>query len=830
MEQAERIWRILEAQRAQIRELEQALTGLESMDVIRQNDQLRASLREHASQLSLLEKKAATLDAENKRLKEALTDLMLSQKLSLTAYSKKMIELYYAGDEADSANRLIALEARCRERLRIVKAASEQNASALNAALHGNINAQEAAVQEAILEARRKEAAGRASLKGQTDSEYRRLSASPITDKHIERSLKTGGLEWKLGSRAANIAGVLLILLGVIFGLQYTYTHFLYSSELKGAAAFLLGALFLIAGEWCSRRERFRSVFSKGMSAGGVAILYASASLSYFNLRILTMAPALFVCILITAIAFFLSLRHSAAVVAVFALLGGYLPIFALSGDAFVLYGALFYFLILNLFTLALASWKKWPVFNLFSFSLQWLGVLYIYGRFSDLLPSAFRLLYLSGVFLMYMGVILIQPIRAKTKIITSDIVLLALNTAFNCTAIYVLLNAPAAFGYNGLLAVLFLTVYWAGGKLLNRFLPRDVRAATVFYLTAFTFAILIIPFQFGVRWLAMGWLVEGTAAAVFGILRKESWYERAGLSIAALCLCAFPSDIARGFSAPDLFFFKASCLTAGLIAILAAYHRVSAGNALFWATRKGGYVKGYQFALAVGAYVYAVYASLYLYDKFGGDSLFSAMLLSVSVTFLYAFALRRIRRLAAQTIEIFSLVLTASGAASLVLINLISTGRHFRDSLFSARLLLILSDLFAVCAAYEFGQRIANRFTRFSEWMTLAVSGFGLLLTVMVLTVQFRFGAESVILSAVLVAAAIGWILAGFMSRNKKLRVSGLALTLFATAKVFLLDLSFLRNELRILSYFLFGAALIGISFVYQIFTKKLGEKTDQN
>jgi uncharacterized membrane protein len=48
------------------------------------------------------------------------------------------------------------------------------------------------------------------------------------------------------------------------------------------------------------------------------------------------------------------------------------------------------------------------------------------------------------------------------------------------------------------------------------------------------------------------------------------------------------------------------------------------------------------------------------------------------------------------------------------------------------------------------------------------------------------------------------------------------------AVAKLFLIDLPDLTGGYRIISYFAFGATLLGISFVYQYFSKQFALKLD--
>jgi len=88
-------------------------------------------------------------------------------------------------------------------------------------------------------------------------------------------------------------------------------------------------------------------------------------------------------------------------------------------------------------------------------------------------------------------------------------------------------------------------------------------------------------------------------------------------------------------------------------------------------------------------------------------------------------------------------------------------------------------------------------------------------------LIVQYNMAFTSIALSIIYVIASLLWIIFGFVKRFVFMRRFGLCLSVLAIAKLFLLDLPGLTDGHRIVSYFAFGATLLGISFVYQYFSK---------
>lgn len=76
---------------------------------------------------------------------------------------------------------------------------------------------------------------------------------------------------------------------------------------------------------------------------------------------------------------------------------------------------------------------------------------------------------------------------------------------------------------------------------------------------------------------------------------------------------------------------------------------------------------------------------------------------------------------------------------------------------------------------------------------------------------------AAQVVLSAVWLLWAAGLIAAGIRRNAPGLRWQGLALLLVVVGKTFLIDLSFLDQGYRILSFLIVGALLVAVSFLYQ-------------
>lgn len=108
-------------------------------------------------------------------------------------------------------------------------------------------------------------------------------------------------------------------------------------------------------------------------------------------------------------------------------------------------------------------------------------------------------------------------------------------------------------------------------------------------------------------------------------------------------------------------------------------------------------------------------------------------------------------------------------------------------------------------------------------EWYPLVLSFYFILLLTQNLIIQYSLEFNNAVISIIYIATALAWITFGFIKRYVLIRRFGLGLSTLSVAKLFLIDLAFLTQGYRIVSYFVFGIILIAISFVYQYFNKRI-------
>ena len=823
---------IIERQRELLAELEAERRSIEDSDLVKENAELKAQLDKLRADFEQISNSAAMLAGENANLKSALYAQIYNERVKIVNTTAQKLNVYFSTGVYGELNRLSALEYNVKARIDYIRGALAHYNFSLYDETYARLNELSYILDSRVAEVRAYAAQMSSAFSQEEFDELEALKSEQISDEQVREIAKKNNLERFVGLKVLNTVGVLLLIVGAITLARFAYVQL--SAPLKGAMLFALGAIMLISGEILSRKKP--NVFSLGISAGGVGILYAALATSYFILEILPMYPAIAVCVLITAVAFILSNRYNSQTIAVFALIGGYLPMYSFGADAAATYGSMVYFIVLNLLALLFSFRKKWRVLSFGGMYLNIIATFYIcYSLLgsTDVLDMTLTIVYVFFAFLIYTAIPIISTYLTKAKFSKLDVGLLAINTFFSSLMMYWAFYSFSLLDYIGLLAVAFAVVYLSLGRVITKLFSGEERiTSALFYLTGLAFVVLIVPLQFDRVWLSLGWLAEGVLLAAYGVIRNEKRLKLAGLIIGALCLGAFLLFDCTWVS-HYLFVYKYSAITLGSLVILGAYmsKKIMAGQ----------FERIYKHFALANVWVFAMYMILKelwdaLYPSFRGQAVYNLDYLlgalAVVVTFALAYAYPRIKLLSGLGIKILSIVLYAIGIITLAAMNstIAPVARlyfHAGTPSFGVTVIgtavILVTGVMSVFALRDIMTMAVTGRKLGVEWYPLAISGYFVVILTQNLIAQYGLSFSSAAISIIYVLTALAWIIFGFARRYSFIRRFGLGLAILSVAKLFLIDLASLTEGYRIISYFALGITLIAISFVYQYFSKRL-------
>ncbi|MDF2985081.1 MAG: Protein of unknown function transrane [Eubacterium sp.] len=834
---------ILTRQKEIVTNLESEISKIEATDLLNENQNLNKELERYKELFEKEKANSLLVTEENKKLRNAIYEQLYSEKLQILNLVNKKLDVYYNSNIEGEINRLKAYEIAVKSRIDNMTGLLEANRVNVQDEMYFRISELSKLLEERLKQAREEILRNSEAFNENRNAEYHKLRQEQLSEEEIKGRIKQNNIEAFIGLNIINKLGVLLLIIGVITAAQFAY--FRLPDLLKCIFIFVLGILMVLAGELLNKRKP--NVFSLGITSGGIAILYVALALSYFNFGVLGMFPALGLCILITAAAFVLSQRYDSQTISVFALVGGYLPILSVSGSMAMIYSAMIYFIVLNVLALIISVNKRWIVTAYVGFWLNVAGSVYILlilfnERTSDALFSVDDLIaifYIVLAFIIYTLIPIVGTYRKKLAFRNSDIVLLALNTVLSSLLLYSVFYIVALEDYTGILAVAFAAVYISMGRFIESFMEKERKVRALFYITGLTFVALVIPFQFDKMWFSLGWLIEGVVLLSYGIVKEIRSFKRAGAIISLLCLAAFLLI--------DVLYFEDSIFTCKYLAITAG-SMVVLGSLIYKNNLASKLAKLFKYIAVLNIWFFSLYiietelrsylSELLLRSSFSPEYLiYSAMIL---ISFTFAYLIPRIKVLIDRVLKITSSIIYIIGIFALFLLNFNSP---VKDGNLSDVPLVIsvvgtielaVITLLSLAVVRELVLNLLADKKLGIEWYPLIISFYFVIILTQNLITQYNLEFNNAVISIVYIVTALGWITFGFIKRYVFIRRFGLGLCILSVAKLFLIDLSFLTQGYRIVSYFIFGLTLIAISFVYQYFSKKIniigGVMPDEN
>ena len=831
-------------------EIDKECQTLENSDIAKENNELSAQIANLQNEFDKINKEAAQLIDQNSSLKNTLYEHIFNEKVSIVNNTAGKLKVYFSSEIDGELDKLSNIERNVKERIKNIKDVLEKNNLDIKDEFNIKLDELSVILDKKVTELRVRTAKADNIFSDEEKEQLDALKKEEITEEQIIAVSKKNNIERFVGLNVLNVIGISLLVIGSITAMRYAY--FNVSDILKSIMIFSFGAIMLVVGEYLNQKKP--NAFSLGISAGGIAIMFAALAISYFYLQVLPMYLSLVICVALTMGSFTLSVRYNSQLVAVFALVGGYIPFFSILENRELMYAAMAYFAILNLFALGISWSRKWRVAAFFGLILNILVTFIISIQYNDYVsydnPDASRALifiYASFAFLIYTAIPIIGTYHTKARFKKSDIVLLSINTVFSALIIYVIFLMFDMEKYTGLLAVSFAAVYILLSIILEKkFSPQEKPVKVLFYLTSIAFVALIIPMQFGRMWLTLGWLAEGVALSVYGILKDDKKFKKAGAIICSLCLGVFLLFDLMDYNWSELFVWKYTAITLASLIILGVYMAKKMMNSKF-----ASVYKYFVIANFCGYIVYIIHElGKKLLPLYANEQAFQIRYLvaaaSVTAIFLVAYFISRIKMFSEFGIKILSIILYGVGIIWMFTNNVINRSYSYRY--FSADpdnygliaigiVILIVLGVLSVLAMRDAMKIIITQRRKGIEFLPLVVSGYFVVLLSQNLVMQFNLSFSSAVISIIYVLAAFAWIVYGFIKRFAFIRRFGLILAIFAVIKLFIVDLSGLTQGFRIFSYFALGITLVAISFVYQFFSKKLellslssGSKSDSS
>src|SRR4051812_3926607 len=193
-------------------------------------------------------------------------------------------------------------------------------------------------------------------------------------------------IDWEqfMGAKLFAWIGGLALFLGIAFFVKYFFEHNFIPPQLRIAIGFIVGAGLVVGGLLLKRKEN--AVTAQTLCATGILVLYAMtfACRAYYHFAFFGVIPTFVLMTLITAVAFLLSVRLNAIVVAVLGIAGGFLTPILLSTNQDNPLGLFGYIALLDIGLLALAQRQRWSALPILGaigtavMEIAWVGAFFV--------------------------------------------------------------------------------------------------------------------------------------------------------------------------------------------------------------------------------------------------------------------------------------------------------------------------------------------------------------------------------------------------------------------------------------------------------------------
>lgn len=829
MDVRERLTKLLQAESQSVSELQEIIAAYDQDRVVRENEALKNTLARLQSENTRLSGQFSDASAENARLRVALNEQILNERLNILKISRRKMETYFQNAENGENNRLFLLELQFKNKLQEIRAKLSDALMAEEALLKEELDQLTAKVSGTLAEKRKALAEERQQWMTELDARCQQFGDEPLDAAAVQRRLFQNNLERLLGLSWTNKLGIFLIVVATVMLVKYGYNNWFHPGPYaKGVLLLVLGLGFLGGGELLNRKQQ--NTFALGLVSGGIAILYITAFSSYFFLEILDLQAAALFAVLVTLGTVALSLRYNSRGIAVFGLIGGYLPFFAyvfnMDLTVTAVYIAMAYVFLLNAMLLAVSLVRKWQIVSWVGLLLSIPVMLYLISGLPRAVPS---LLFVMGMFALYLAIILGYAVRFRTALAQQEIFLLALNTTVSCASAYWILSRAGWDDYRGFLAVGFALLYIGLGRLLERIVPQERLMRTIFYLTALTFVTLVVPFQFGKVWLSIGWTIEAVFLVIYGLRLDSKLMQWAGWAVLGLSYAAF---VIAADSVDPMHHYRFALLTVGMAAVIAAHRPNSDGSSVISVLGRGFNLAKY-FILA-HILCYAVIESSEAFDAWVRPYIdwnwhlvdFYAALTCMAAAVLVCYGMHRLKL--TQDRIVAGAVCVVIAVIDLVILNL-ATDSVFPNGAFGPAsvndpvswitLVLLIGLLgFVFATLRKAVLAVLSRFGYNLEWYPVILAIYLIIAIIIVRRCQFFWIPSShFVESFAMMILSLALVVYGLKQYYVYIRRFGLGLALLATAKLVFLDLSGLSSLTRIFAFFGFGVVFLAISYIYQ-------------
>lgn len=675
-------------------------------------------------------------------------------------------------------------------------------------------------------------------------------SAPPI-ETHAPAPKRKDDLEFKVGGRYLNRIGAVAILLGTLFFVKYAFDNDWVTPLMRVLIGAATGLVLIGIAERTHRKKM--PIFSQGIAGAALPILYLSIYASYNFYQLVPHIAAFIMMCAVTVAGLWLSLRYSSLFIALLSAVVGLATPALLSTGTMNTAGLFTY---ISLLTVALLAYEARTHSHRIISSIVVLGVWSWWALWCDVMTRE-RIMadqFTAGFFTVLFGVLWLgfDVVAGRTPTRVAVLVDRMLDI-LNCIAWVLLMdhvwNPQSVWAGEmtiGFVALAYGCVAW----LTERYHPRSNGASSTFICLAVATAVFVCSYEPALHAAVRGIFVVsviGVVIARWRGLRAPAYASLFFLCISIITILIHPYT--DGPSAGKLAFLFNERFGTLLLASVCLY--LSTGFSRRIDDRLLSQLMNLLQPAAFLLLVFAINMEVqYLFLDHPGLYFHRDVVTSSFCVILGTSLLLLGRRLSMNAMQHAGLVVIAVNLVKWLFVGAGYAPLADYTLLLNIRVLTALAIVLCIVGLWRWhdgkGLGIARPYWNGIMGILFVVVTFYLASMEATTPYMARIARSTstietndlrntlqLTLSGVWMCYSGLLLAAGFIRKLKAVRIGGIILLGVAVLKVFLWDLSFLRQPYRIVSFIMLGILLLGASFIYNkqrhLFVKE-DEAIDRN
>ncbi len=371
--------------------------------------------------------------------------------------------------------------------------------------------------------------------------------ASKATKPPAERKVKRNdlssnqGIEKFIGKNLILIGGIVILVLGLAFGVKYSIDHNILGEK---ARIFLAYAASLgLLGFSMKLRKKYSS-FSAVLLSGACCSLYITTYVAFDVYGFISRPVTFGLMLLFTVFTVLASVSYNRSIIAHLGLLGAYAIPFLTSQNSGNYPGLMTYVTIINVGILFLSFKKDWKSLKIVSFAISWL--LFLFALYDDFSYNYWNsaLSFATIFYLIFFGIILAYKFIKDESLKVLDVILVLLNTITYYSIGYFMLEDRDWQLYQGPFTLFVALINFIPAYKIFTDKNRSDHLIHFLGTIVLTLITIAIPVQLDGNWVTLFWIIEGGLLLWLARKKNVKFMEVLGFILVLLSFFSFIDDI----------------------------------------------------------------------------------------------------------------------------------------------------------------------------------------------------------------------------------------------------------------------------------------------